>query len=61
MMLVGTNASHIFPFSDRNGARVSLDLKSNVEQRNDDRDRANYLCEITPVLKRHKTVDPLPD
>ena len=32
MMLVGTNASHILAFSERNSARASLDLKSNVEQ-----------------------------
>jgi hypothetical protein len=35
------------------GARVPLDLKSNVEERNDDGERANHLREITPVLKRH--------
>ena len=37
-----------------NGARIPLDLKTNIEERNDNSDRANHLCEVTPVLKGHR-------
>ena len=38
-----------------NGVGVPLDLKSNVDERNDDGQCANHLRDITPVLKVHRS------
>lgn len=38
-----------------NGADVPLDLKSNLDERNDDGERDDHLRDITPVLKAHRS------